>query len=404
MTGRPVRAIKSRRLDDYYYPQRLEIRRNAQKENEKEQKREKQNGRGDLQSQKTKNERKIPKELQKTQKAPALPSPQVETANLMEEEPQQVTQKKTFEEMTPLEIIDKIYSDPKFPSAYSADLKKYLLSKESLSRHKRIIRKFKRRRVFSSGPYDSVQADLIFYKQFSRQNEGYKYILSVVDTFSRKNYVRALRTATAEETGKALNDIFESMPVKPTKFSSDKGSEFSPSHPEISKILVDKFGMIIFQLKEPLKASMVERFNRTLKERIQRYFTENNTHKWIDVLQKLSHAINESVNRDIGMPPNKVNFENRDIVWKRLYGSVSQKAQCKYNVGDLVRIPVRKNIFEKGYLPNWTSELFKIKSRHTDGSVCYYTLENLSGEELDRKFYNQEINLVLRNDNESTAQ
>ena len=305
---------------------------------------------------------------------------------------------KTFNEMTRLEIIDKIYTDPKFPSAYSSDLKKYLLSKESLSRHKKIIRKFKRRKVYSSGPFDSVQADLIFYKQFSRQNNGYKYILSVVDTFSRKNYVRPLRSATAEETAKALNDIFEGMPIKPTKFSSDKGSEFSPGHPDISKILIDKYGMLIFHLKEPLKASMVERFNRTIKERIERYFTENKTRRWVDILQEISRDINETVNREIGMAPNDVTFDNRDIVWERLYGSKGKKPLCKYKVGDLVRIPVRKKLFEKGYRANWTEIIYKIRSRRTDGKVCFYTVEDQEGRELERKFYNQEINLVARDD------
>ena len=298
--------------------------------------------------------------------------------------------------MSRIEIIDKIYTDPKFPSAYSSDLKKYLLSKESLSRHKKIIRKFKRRKVYSYGPFDSVQADLIFYKQFSRQNNGYKYILSVIDTFSRKNYVRPLRSATAEETAEALNDIFESMPIKPTKFSSDKGSEFSPGHPAIAKILVDKYGMLIFQLKEPLKASMVERFNRTLKERIERYFTENKTRRWINVLQELSNDINESVNREIGMAPNDVTLDNRNDVWEKLYGSTSIKPLCKYKVGDIIRIPVRKRLFEKGYKPNWTQDLYTIKSRETDGSVCFYTVVDRNGTELDRKLYNQEINLVVR--------
>ena len=300
--------------------------------------------------------------------------------------------------MSPKEIIDRIYTDIRFPSAYSAQLKKFLLSKESLSRHKKIIRKFKRRKVYSYGPFDSVQADLIFYKQFSRQNNGFKYILSIVDTFSRKNYVRAQKTATAQETANNLDEIFDSMPIKPTKFSSDQGSEFSPGHPEIYKVLVEKFGMLIFHLKEPLKASMVERFNRTLKERIERYFTENKTRRWVDKLQEFSEAINQTINRDIGMAPNNVSFMNRDVVWQKLYGSKNKKVLCKYKVGDIVRIPVKKAIFDKGYKPNWTEELYKIKTKKSDGNVCYYIVEDKDGLQLERKFYNQEINLVLRDD------
>ena len=100
-----------------------------------------------------------------------------------------------------------------------------------------------------------------------------------------------MKTATAAETARNLDDILSSMKYTPTQFSSDNGNEFHVKNPEIFKILVEKYGLVIFTLKAPLKASMVERFIRTLKERLERYFTENRTFKWVDVLQKISVAI-----------------------------------------------------------------------------------------------------------------
>jgi len=94
------------------------------------------------------------------------------------------------------------------------------MQKESLSRHRRKLHTFKRRKVFVSGPYTQIQADTIFYRNYSRQNNGYKYILCVVDCFSRKNWVRPQRTTTAEETAKNLDSIISSMDYKPTQFSS----------------------------------------------------------------------------------------------------------------------------------------------------------------------------------------
>ena len=109
------------------------------------------------------------------------------------------------------------------------------MEKESLSRHRRKLHIFKRRKVFVGGPYTQIQADLIFYLNYGRQNQGYKYILCVVDCFrliyfrfvklgkkffSRKNWVRPQRTATADETAKNLDSIISSMPYKPTQFSS----------------------------------------------------------------------------------------------------------------------------------------------------------------------------------------
>ena len=116
--------------------------------------------------------------------------------------------------LTTDEILNKIYSDPKFPSAYSSDLKRFLLQKESLSRHKKRIKKFKRRKTFVGGPYTLIQSDTIFYRNFARANRGYKYILVVIDAFSRKNWVRPMKSLQAEETARNLDSIIGSMPFK----------------------------------------------------------------------------------------------------------------------------------------------------------------------------------------------
>ena len=290
-----------------------------------------------------------------------------------------------------------LYTDPNFPSAYSAGLKRFLLEKESLSRHKPIYKTFKRRRVFVSGPYTLIQADLIHYRQYSRYNKGYKYILAVVDCFSRKNWCRPLSSATAQETASALDDIIQKMPFYPRQFASDKGSEFSPKNKEIFEILVEKYGMLIFQLKAPKKASIVERFIRTLKTRLARYFTENNTFKWYDVLDKISEGINNSINRSIKMTPNSVNFDNREEVKRNLYGSRALPPVCRFANNDTVRIPTDKNIFTKGYALNWSKELYQVSEVLNDGEVCYYKVKNSEGQELDRNFYDQELNLVIKN-------
>lgn len=299
-----------------------------------------------------------------------------------------------------MEKLDKLYTDPDFPSAYSGNLRKFLMQKESLSRHKRRIRKFKRRKVRVNGPYTQIQADTIFYRNYARQNNGYKYILAVVDCFSRKNWVRPMKTTTADECAKNLDSIIQSMPFKPTQFSSDQGNEFNSKHPSIFNTLVDKYGMLIFTLQGPHKASIVERFIQSLKSRIERFFTENNTVRWVDILPKLSDALNNTINRSIGMTPNQVDFENRAEIWKKLYNSTAPPAVCKFQVGDHVRIPIDKNIFDKGYALNWSEEIFIVASKRTDGEVCYYRIKRLDGSEVGGKkfYYDQELNLVLRNE------
>ena len=202
---------------------------------------------------------------------------------------------------------------------------------------------------------------------------------------------------TAEETAKNLDSIFSSMPQKPNRFASDRGTEFSPTHPSIFKILVEKYGMLIFKLGGDHKASMAERFIRTLKTRIERYFTESKSLRWVDILQDLSEAINNSINRSIGMAPNEVNDGNRKKVFNKLYGQKSLPPICRYAAGDRVRIPVKKSVFDKGYKANWTDEIFIIDKVYNDGRVCFYGVKEQNGNLLSRKFYTEELNLVSRN-------
>ena len=202
---------------------------------------------------------------------------------------------------------------------------------------------------------------------------------------------------TADETAKNLDSIFSSMPFKPNRFASDRGTEFSPSHPSIFKILIEKYGMLIFKLGGDHKASMAERFIRTLKTRIERFFTESGTFRWVDILQDLSKAINNTPNRSIGMAPNDVNDKNRHKIFKKLYGQKELAPICRFEKGDRVRLPVKKSVFDKGYKANWTDQIFIIEKVYNDGRVCYYSVREQGGKLLDRKYYTEELNLVSRN-------
>ena len=389
---RTKRVRKPKRLNDFWYPE--------PKRSRKTKSREKENGPHPEKSPqhdsvKTPEIQPIPEQVQSPPIAPVRSNQKPTTSSATTSATAIQTRKPTT-----LEKLNELYTDPAFPSAYSANLSTFLRQKESLSRHKRRVLKFKRRKVKVNGPFTLVQADTIFYRNYARQNGGYKYILVVIDCFSRKNWCRPLRTTTADESAKNLDDILQSMPYKPSQFASDQGNEFNSKHPSIFKTLVDKYGMLMFTLKGPHKASIVERFIRTLKSRIERYFTEKNTVRWIDILPKISKALNNSYHRSIGMTPNQVNFENRSIVYNNLYGARGPPTICKFQVGDHVRIPLEKDIFDKGYSVAWSKEIFKIADKRSDGEVCYYFILTLEGNPVSGKrfYYEEELNLVLRNE------
>ena len=390
---RPKRVRKQKKLNDFWYP---EPKRKTPVQREKKQKKIRSETSPRSASDRTLPATESQAAAQTTQTPPANVIP-TQTQTSTKTTSVTATQTKT---PTPLEKLNKLYTDPDFPTAYSGNFQKFLREKESISRHKRRIKKFKRRKIRINGPYSLIQADTIFYRNYARQNGGFKYILVVIDCFSRKNWCRPLKTTTADECAKNLDDILQSMPYKPSQFASDQGNEFNSKHPSIFNTLIDKYGMLMFTLKGPHKASIVERFIRTLKSRIERYFTENNTVKWINILPKLSEALNNSFHRSIGMTPNQVNFENRSEVYKNLYGASKPPTLCKFQIGDHVRIPLEKDIFDKGYSVAWSKEIYKIIDKRTDGEVCYYYIQSLSGEKVPGKrfYYEKELNLVVRNE------
>ena len=171
----------------------------------------------------------------------------------------------------------------------------------------------------------------------------------MIDAFSRFAWTRPLKSKRAEECATAMDSILSNFQYNPVFFTSDKGNEFMAKNEHVKRVLVDKFKMNVYPMTGQTKGSIVERYNRTLKTRIQRYFTENNTQKWIDVLGDFTRNINNSFNRSIGMKPVEVNVRNVDEVRERLYQNKHKDRTCHIKLGDIVRIPRGKNRFSKGY-------------------------------------------------------
>ena len=178
---------------------------------------------------------------------------------------------------------------------------------------------------------------------------------------------------------------------------SDKGTEFLNS---TFQSMLKRHGIKFYTSEnEDLKAAVVERFNRTLKEKMFRYFTHKNTRHYLDVLGDLLHSYNNTHHRSIGMAPHQVNTDNEDVVRARLYPLKPKSFKWKYAVGDRVRIAMQRQPFRKGYLGQWSEEIFEIASRLRTTPVTY-ELRDLSGESIKGRFYELEIQKVIKRDDE----
>lgn len=257
--------------------------------------------------------------------------------------------------------------------------------------HKQVPKKFKRLRVVA-GFQQQLQGDLVDVSSLAKHNSKVRYLLTVVDAFSRKAFVEPLLTKDARSVAKAFENILNGLGFRPIYFNSDQGAEFVNG---TFKKLLQKHNIDFFTSQDKdIKGSLVERFNRTLMSRIHRYLTKQNSHRYLDALPDIIANYNQTPHNSLGLAPANVTHKNKERVWLRLSKGTragpANKNKPKFKVGDPVLIPKRRKTFAKGYHSGWTGEIFKIK-RIRPTKPFTYDLEDLQGEAIKGVFYRQEL-------------
>lgn len=254
--------------------------------------------------------------------------------------------------------------------------------------HKQARRKFKRRTVTLKGINDLYQADLVEMQPYAKTNKGYRYIMTMINCFSKFAFAVPLKDKSGPEVANALEAILEKHKMK--HFQTDQGKEFFNKH--VKKLMI-KYNINHYHTFSDLKASIVERLNRTLKQRMWKEFTTQGSYEWLNILQDIVNKYNNSVHRTIGMKPRDVKQKHVKVILKRLNKEKkpkTNKLKPKFQVGNFVRISKFKKVFSKGYLPNWTNEIFKIYAVKPTKPVTYI-LQDSSNEILKGGFYEQEL-------------
>ena len=251
-------------------------------------------------------------------------------------------------------------------------------------------KRFSRRPVFS--PYvDAIwTGDLADIHKYSSVNKNYKFILVVLDVFSRFAWARPLRNKTAKETCDALKSIFNTG-VSCNRFWSDRGSEFYNS--SVKQLFKEK-GVDLYSTQNEPKAMIAERFIRTLRKKIETSFIITDSTVWYNVLDTLVDEYNNQPHRHLhGMTPRQARKQkNSKFVYKcQFEKKFSQKdRQPRFNVGDKVRISLTKNLMEKESNASWSEEIFQIRKLVFSDRVLY-KLEDLAGEHLKGSYYPEQL-------------
>jgi len=275
------------------------------------------------------------------------------------------------------------------------EVKKFLSGQDAYTLHKPRRIRFPRRKTYSKAIGDLFQIDLVDLSSLASFNDGMRYLLTCIDVFSKRAWAVPVRRKSARDVAEAFEKILADEMCNMVQ--SDKGTEFLNS---TFQSMLKRRGIKFYTSEnEDLKAAVVERFNRTLKEKMFRYFTYKNTRRYLDVLDDLLYSYNNTHHRSIGMAPFEVNKDNESVVRARLYPLKPKSFKWKYDVGDRVRIAMQRQPFRKGYLGQWSEEMFEIATRLPTSPVTY-ELRDLAGETIKGRFYEPEIQKVSKSDDE----
>ena len=248
--------------------------------------------------------------------------------------------------------------------------------------HKPIIRNFNKRKVYSQFKDKIWGVDLADKQSLSRKNKGIKYLLCAIDLFRKYAFVIPIKDKKGISIVNAFNKIIKQSNRKPNKIWVDQGGEFYNN--VFEKWLSDN-DLNMYSTYNEGKSVVAERFIRTLKNKLYKHMTATGKNVYYDVLDDVVNKYNNAKHSTIKMKPIDVGDNN-----KRVYIDEHNEKDSRFKVGDRVRISIYKNVFAKGYAPNWSSEIF-IVNKINDTVPYTYNLKDLNDEEIIGSFYDKEL-------------
>lgn len=255
--------------------------------------------------------------------------------------------------------------------------------------HKNARVNYPRRHVIMKDIDDLWQADLIDMQSISKENKNYRYILAVIDTFSKYAWAFPMRSKTKEDVCNSFKTLLDKGRV-PKNLQTDNGTEFYNN--KFQKLMTS-YHINHYSTFSTKKASIVERFIRTLKSKVYKEFTLKGNYNWVnntlnDVIYKYNHTHHRTINE---IPANVDNNNKKTILERYLKLLKNDNLKSKYKVGDYVRISKYKGTFEKGYTPNWSTEIFKIRKIQNTTPITYLIEDTIRGQPILGAFYTQEL-------------
>ena len=299
--------------------------------------------------------------------------------------------------------METIWTDPKNPAGLKgveklwkatksskSETKKWLSNQLAYSLNKPMLKRFPTRPYKTFGIDDLWQMDLMEMIPYSRINKGYKYILTCIDVFSRFARAVPIKSKSSIEMETAIKIMFNDG--HPDNLQTDLGKEFYNSK---VKNIINHLKINHYSVFSQYKAAYVERFNRTLRDALKKYFVQTGKKTWFHVLPKIIDSYNHTSHKGLnGARPVDVSSDNSMKLWL-----LKQKPKAimkpKYKVGDHVRISkISTSPFIKNFNNNWSDEVFQISKINIKQNPVMYVIKDHEENIIAGKFYEQELQVI----------
>lgn len=285
---------------------------------------------------------------------------------------------------------------------YTLDqVKEWLQSQDAYSSFKPVNHNIVRPKVIVPDKFYQMDTDTVNMTKYSNQNKSYKYILILIDIFTRYLFTYPLKTLTGKEMVKALTYIFQTYNIRPQRIRSDRGSEY------ISTMVQDFFrdnNITSFTTTNEVKANIAERVIKTIKSAITRHMYKYKNKKWVNILPEVTKAYNNRYHRSIKMSPAKAMVSDKSKVFfnqyydlKKFYRSpnkINLKTEFKFDLEDRVKLARFRTPFQREYDQKWTNEVFIITAREYSQDIPVYQVKDYLNIPIIGKFYENELEKV----------
>lgn len=237
--------------------------------------------------------------------------------------------------------------------------------------------------IYCFYPRQLICVDLFSFHNQAQTNDGFAYILSAVDGFTKKAWCVPIKRKDATTVLRVMQALHQVVVGDFEKFVSDAGKEY---YNKALKNYFAQHGIAMWHPKRLQHASFVERFQRTIEHKIARYLEHAKTTKFVDVLPSMVESYNNSYHRSIDMTPNQAEASvDNQLKIRGLneikYSKVKPKKPV-YKIGQPVRILKESTRFSRGYDKKFTDEIFKIHKVNLKFPIPLYSVSNLEGDEV----------------------